>query len=473
LVPGFAACGRAQAKKDTPSTGIARREAVRVRVEPVRLREMVRRLETTARVESERQVAILPRTAGVVVELLAEEGDRVEAGAVLARLDDRDAQLALQDARGAVASAKADQPKLELAIREVRSLLDSARLAYEQAERDHERNLRIAEGAQDQPSLISKKDLDASQLARDQRQVELQNAMLALEKAQLEAQAGQAALERALVSLERSELTLSYLAISAPLGGVIAERSIKIGDSLSSSSPAFVLTDPTDLRVVFHRPQRELGFFQSAVAHGAPAGGDGDPADVLPSNGHGPETAGALRIQARAEALPDLSFEGTIERLSPTIDPASGNFRITASMSPEGRNRDGKRAGRLLPGMLLRLEIVTERRPQALSVPKRAVRREGDMRSVFLVIEGIARRVEVEEGLSDDEHVEVRAVAPGQTAGLVDGAQVVVVGNRDLEDGTPVQVEGSSAAPANQADAAAKMPASAAQPASGGSASGD
>jgi len=122
---------------------------------------------------------------------------------------------------------------------------------------------------------------------------------------------------------------------------------------------------------------------------------------------------------------------GWIERVSPTVDPASGNFRVTA------RLETGEPPDRLLPGMLVRLDIVTERHPDSLVVPKRAIRREGDRGVIFLVEGGVAREVEVEEGFTAGDYVEV---LPLGEATLAEGAEVVVVGNRDLETGAEVAV---------------------------------
>jgi hypothetical protein len=88
--------------------------------------------------------------------------------------------------------------------------------------------------------------------------------------------------------------------------------------------------------------------------------------------------------------------------------------------------------------MLVRLEIVTDRHPESLVVPKRALRREGELNLIFVVRDGRAHRVEVEEGFSDDTSVEVIAL---RGAELAAGEQVVVVGNREIEEGGDVTIE--------------------------------
>jgi multidrug efflux pump subunit AcrA (membrane-fusion protein) len=91
--------------------------------------------------------------------------------------------------------------------------------------------------------------------------------------------------------------------------------------------------------------------------------------------------------------------------------------------------------------MLLRLEIVLERRPDALVIPKRSLRREGDVTVVFSVRDGVARRVEVTPGFSEGDWVEV---IPSESGALEVGQVVVEVGNRDLEDGAEVEATGAS-----------------------------
>jgi membrane fusion protein (multidrug efflux system) len=413
----------ASTEKDPGLEGtVKKRQPARVLVENSERREMVRLLETTTRVESERQVEIYPRASGVVTALFVEEGQTVTEGQVLASLDSRDAEFAVDDAKIALEEARALVPKLQIATQEAEARAETAKRSYEQASRDYARNESIAKSGPGAPALLSPKDLDASRLLRDNAQSEAQTAQLALSRAKIEDQASQTAVRRAELTLERAELELSYMDITAPFAGVLAERSIKVGDTLGASTAAFTITDPNDLRAVFYRPQRELPLFVV------------DPAEAALGAGR----AGAeIEIRATAEARPGKTFRGTIQRIAPTIDPQSGNFRVTARLA---NLAEGDEHAQLLPGMLVRLAIVTERRPNALVVHKRALRREGDANIIFAVRDGHAVRIAIEERLSDDQYVEV---APLAGATLEPGEPVVVVGNRDLEDGAEVKIESS------------------------------
>ncbi len=416
LLTASAGCSKDATAQTEELSGAKAREAVRVVTEPLLQREVVRKLETSTRVESESGVQVFPRASGVVTAVAVEEGDVVAAGAMLAQLDDRDARLRLDDARAQLVDAESSRPKLKLAVREAEARLEASRRTAEQARRDHERNLALSEGGGDRPALISSKDLEASQLAQDRSLADVGQGELALERARVEEQNGETALARTRVAVERAELELSYTRIVAPVAGVIAERSIKVGDSLSPSTLCFALTDPERLRAVFYRPQRELEMFRAALKGAGATSG----------------SVAELVVEARAEAMPGKEFRGTIERVAPTIDAASGNFRVTARMEPAARS---DATARLLPGMLVRLEIVTDRHANALVAPKRAVRREGDRSTIFVVEGDRARAIEIEEGFSDENGVEV--IARGGAA-LAAGMRVVVVGNRDLEDGAEV-----------------------------------
>jgi len=425
LVP-LAACSKSGGGESgaIDAATIKKRDPTRVRVEPIVRREMLRILETTTRVESEQQVEVMPRGSGVVVEILVEEGQEVREGQVLARLDARELVIAVSDAEVALEESKASEPRLALATREAEAKLATAKRGYEQVLRDYERNEAIAEAAPNRPALLSPKDLDASRLARDNAQAEVATAELSVEKAKLDQVNAKTEARRAQLMLERARLNLANMSLTAPFAGILAARNIKVGGTLTTGSAAFTLTDPHNLRAIFYRPQRELGLFTGSRA-------SSDSPSSKPGNGgHSAE----LELFASAEALPGARFRGRIERVSPTIDPQSGNFRVTARMQATPEEGGG---AHLLPGMLVRLEIITERRPSALVIPKRALRRDGDANLVFVVRDGHAQRIAVAEGLAEDEHLEISALGAAQ---LEAGDLVVVVGNRDLEDGSEVQV---------------------------------
>ncbi|MBK7641724.1 MAG: efflux RND transporter periplasmic adaptor subunit [Planctomycetes bacterium] len=410
-----AACsGKSPADPGASAAALKKREAPRVRAEPVVQREMVRTLESTTVVESEKEIKLFPRASGTLLEMKVEEGDSVEAGAVLALLDAREAQAKVDEARVALQEAQDSDAKLAIQEREAQSKVESARLGMEQKVREYDRNEKAA-------GIISEQALDQLRLARDTSRSDFDAAKLALERAQADTKASKTTQEKSRLALERAQLDLSYTQVVAPFAGVIAQRSVKVGDQVSPATQAFVLTDAQNLRAVFYRPQRELALFQPAAGQ--------------------QEGLSAIEIRASAEALPGVALRGQIQLVSPSIDAQSGNFRVTARLETAGGKNEPRK---LLPGMLVKLSIVTDRHPGALVVPKRALRREGEANLLFVVREGHARRVEVDEGFTDDQFEEV---IPHEGFTLAPGEAVVVVGNRELEDGAEVELEASAPKP--------------------------
>jgi membrane fusion protein (multidrug efflux system) len=261
---------------------------------------------------------------------------------------------------------------------------------------------------------------------RDTAKNDYESAKLAAQRAEVEAKAARTTQEKSKLALERKELDDSYMEVTAPFEGVIASRSIKSGDSVGPGFVAFVLTDPHNLRAVFHRPQRELPLFLAASR-------------ARQEDGSSP-AAPPLEIRALPEALPGVVFRADLLLVSPSIDPQSGSFRVTVHT---GDPIEGAKDAKLLPGMLVRLEIITERHPGALVVPKRALRREGEQNFVFLLDAGKARRIEVSDSFSDDLSVEVHPAVEGALAA---GMRVIVVGNRELEDAADVVEESAGEA---------------------------
>jgi len=394
--------------------GIREVERTKVVVERVVRRDLVEELETTAVLEADRQVPVVARVSGQVVELVAEEGDTVQRGQVLATLDSRGEELAVESARIALQEAEQTLATSDVAIEEARTAIEKARTTLAQAERDLERDERLFTSEEGGVSAVSEKVLEQSQLARDTASQDLASQELALDRAKLERDKAQTSVGRARVTLEEAELALDRMSIVAPFDGVVATRTIRLGQNLSAGEEAFVVADPLDLRVVFYRPQRELGAFTARPSED-------------------------LTLTASSDALPGVEFGGRVVRIAPTIDAESGSFRLTAEMDGVPLD-DGPE--RLLPGMLLRLSIVTDRHDGALAVKKRAVVREGDQAFVFVVEEDgevpVARRRSVREGFSDALFVEVAAL---DEPAFDDDTRVVVIGARDLADGDPLEVE--------------------------------
>jgi membrane fusion protein (multidrug efflux system) len=329
----LAACGgEANGKAKDEKAAAA---PIPVEVRTPRLGEMLAVYAGTATLEADQEAVVVAKVGGEVKRLLAEEGESVRAGQVLAVLD-------------------GDQLRLQL---------DQSAANMRKLERDYQRNSDLfAKGLVASNAVDNiKSDLDALKAA-----------------------------------YEIAQLQLSYTQIRAPISGVVAERHIKVGNTIQPNTVAFKITDLKPLLAYVHVPERELRL----LAPGQPA-------------------------QISVDALPSQQFLGRIARVSPIIDPATGTFKITVEVNDP--------SSKLKPGMFARVGVVYERRANALQIPRAAIVDNDGQSTVFVVNKDKAEQRDIRTGLANAGFIEV-------TAGLTSNEQVVIVGQNGLKTGNLVRI---------------------------------
>ena len=182
-----------------------------VRLAPVEYRDVDTMYSTEAVVEAVRQSTISAQLMGRVVDLRADVGDRVRAGQMIARIDEREAAQAVAGSEAQVAQARANLENARLNLDRARQLLESKFV---------------------------------SQSAVDRAESEFKAASAQLKAA--EAAAGQATVSR------------GYSTVVAPFTGVISARQVEVGEMASPGKPLFTAFDPTDMRVIAEVPQSQV-----------------------------------------------------------------------------------------------------------------------------------------------------------------------------------------------------------------------
>ena len=196
ITASLSACGVGEAKVADPAE-IAAATPLPVEVSTPQIADIFATYQTTTTITSDSEAPVLARVSGEVVEILVEEGDEVEKGQVLARLDG---------------------DRLRLQMLQAKANLEKTSTAYERYVQLHERGLvsaSIFEGL--------KFDMDALN-----------------------------------ASYELKRLSYSYTTIRAPISGVVSSRNIKLGQHLMAGAPAFKITDTSKLIAYLRIPQIEL-----------------------------------------------------------------------------------------------------------------------------------------------------------------------------------------------------------------------
>ena len=137
-----------------------------------------------------------------------------------------------------------------------------------------------------------------------------------------------------------------------------------------------------------------------------------------------PQIDRSAEVDVRIEAL-GKTFKGRVDTLIPTADKASKTFTLRIKID----NPDYE----ILIGMSAKVKIAAIEHKDIVVVPQSAVIEERDSRSVFVAKGGKAIRRKVRLGASQGENVVL-------TEGVEAGEDLIVVGQRDLEDGRPIRV---------------------------------
>ncbi|MGA0530318.1 HlyD family secretion protein [Hansschlegelia sp. KR7-227] len=296
-------------------------------------------------------VTIAPKIAGYLAQVLVRDNQSVNAGQALAKIDDRDYQTALDQARANVAVSEAVIASRKAAIETQRSMVDSARatLVLDQAnftfaEQENRRYGALAKSGygsvQNAQNAASRTSIaraavqrDDAALASSVKQVDQLKADLAQAEAKL-------LHDRAVE--HQAELNLSYATIVAPSDGVVGNRTLRVGQYVQAGTQlmsvvplkaAYIVanykeTQLTDVKAG-QSVEIEVDMFPGRIFHGhvdSLAPSSGQTFSLLPpDNATGNFTKVVQRIPVRialvgdveaAELRPGMSVVPSIDTLT-------------------------------------------------------------------------------------------------------------------------------------------------------------
>jgi membrane fusion protein (multidrug efflux system) len=215
---------------------------------------------------------IAPRVPGQVTSVRVDDNDRVKAGQVLAELDDRDFRVALEQAQAQVAAAQASIANIDAQLD-----VQQAQIAANQAQVDQaQAALVFAQQQAARYEYLEKTRADTVQNAQQftsqlhQQQAALASAQATLKLAQRQVEALRAQRKSAVASLGQAEaqrdqakLNLSYTKILAPVDGMIAQRSVQVGNYVSVGGALMAVVPLSEVYVEANYREVQLGHVQA------------------------------------------------------------------------------------------------------------------------------------------------------------------------------------------------------------------
>ena len=284
---------------------------------------------------------IAPKVSGYISEVLVGDNEKVKAGQLLARIDDRDFRTALKQARADVAASEAAVKNLSAQIE-----LQQPLIAQQSAEVDAaEANLKFAQEERTRYDELMKTGSGTVQRAQQtDAALRAQGAQLRQGKEGLVAASKKvevlttqrdqaiAQLDHARAVEAQAALNLSYTEITAPVDGTVGARSLRVGQFVQAGTQLMAVVPLDQVYVVANFKETQLTHVR-----------DGEPVEIEIDGFHG------TRLKGHVDSLSPAS--GLEFALLPP-DNATGNFTKIVQRVPVKIVLDDTRLrGLLRPGM--------------------------------------------------------------------------------------------------------------------------
>ena len=383
--------------------------------------------EATGSLASDAQTDVAPTVGGKITSVNFDVGGYVQKGAALVQIDNRDAQIRLEQTQAQVQQAESNvrqaQAQVEAARASVRqtqarlgltegsafdietfSQVRASKAQLDFAEKELRRAERLLETGD-----IARTIYDQRKAQRDQLRAQLDEsrstasvAVAAIRTAQ--AQIGnalaavgtaQSAADAARTQVASAQKAISDTTVFSPISGYVSERIADVGEFAATNQKLATILRTSVLRLRIDVPEQSIG--QVAVGQG---------------------------ISAQVSAYPDRSFAGTIVRILPNLNATSRTLTVEAEV--ENGN------GLLKPGQFATVRITQSTPKPTVMIPTAAVKVDGETNKVFIIKDGRAQERIVKLGVLENDKIEVQQ-------GVSENEQVAVSGLNQIYDGVSVR----------------------------------
>jgi membrane fusion protein (multidrug efflux system) len=266
---------------------------------------------------------IAPKVSGYIAEVLVGDNEPVKSGQLLARIDDRDFRVAVDQAKADVEAAKAAIASKQALLIAQQSVIDAARstVGVDQAnltfaEQEDKRYAQLAStgsgSIQNAQQAASRVAAGRALLARDT--ASLESATRQLDVLQAELAQAQATLAHGEAQQRQAELNLSYASIVSPADGVVGNRSLRVGQYVQAGTQLMAVVPTAAAYIIANYKETQL-------------------TDVHPGQS----------ATIEVDTFPGVTFKGHVDSIAPASgqefallppDNATGNFTKVVQRIP-------------------------------------------------------------------------------------------------------------------------------------------
>jgi len=366
-------------------TGTRERPAKPIDTEPVKRESINRTVNVSGTLAAENEVMVSSQAEGVVSRILADLGDRVGAGQVLAELDREKLQYNLDQQKAALARSLARYGAAEPGrLPPIDQTPDVKRAAAElnQAKRGFERASELSKR-----ELLSQQALDDADAVLHPKQAEYDSALQNAKNMAADIDASNAAARLA-------ERQLRDASVRAPFDGYVQQRMVSLGELVKEQMPVMKIVRIDPLKVTAEIPEGLAPWVQSGQT-----------------------------VDLQVDAYPDKPFTGKVSRISPSVNQQTRAFPFEALVpNPQGL---------LKPGTFVRVKLTTNHVEDLLTLPYAALQYRYGVNRAFVVTGDsiVGREVKVGDRLGD--RIEI-------LGGIKAGEMVALTDVDNLSDGMKV-----------------------------------
>ncbi len=330
--------------------------------------------EASGTVRARTAAVVSAKVMGYVREVRFQVGDRVRAGQPLIVLEASDLEAGARRAAAGVEEAKAAVPEADNGVAAAKAQLGLAQVTFKRMS-----------------DLFAKKSISNQEYDEAQARLKAAEAgyqMAVAKRRQLDAKIAQASEER-----RSAEIMRGYAQLTAPFSGVVTARTVEPGNLAAPGAPLATIERDGDYRLEVPVEESRVGSIRA---------------------GH----TATVDIEALGRTI-----QARVSEVVPAVDAASRSYTVKIDLpsSPQLRS-----------GMFGRARFTVGARP-ALVVPAAAVITRGQLQSVMVADNGVARTRLITTGQRQQGKVEA-------LSGLVPGESVIAPVPMNLTDGARVEV---------------------------------
>lgn len=377
-------------------------------------RDMPAYIQATGTLVADETSSVAPKVAGKIVNVGVNVGQFISQGALIAKIDDRNAKLDLAQAQAGVKQAQAAVRQAEAriglgpngtfnasAVPEVRAAnanYEQSLAELKQAEANEKRYRELVETGD--VSLVTYEQYRTS---RDTARAKANNFKEQLDAAANNARqnnqaikSAEANVDAARAQVQTAEQAVADTVVRAPFAGYVSERQVAVGEFVSTASVLATLLRTNPIKI------------QIQVAE----------ADV-------PAVTLGRGVSVEVQAYRDRRFGGTVSAVNPAVDISSRSAVVEASIE------NGDNA--LRPGMFGSARITREGGTIGVFVPKSAVYNDQATQSfrAFVIVDGVAKLRVLQLGIEEGDSYQIisglqgdEIVATSNLNELYEGAKV-------------------------------------------------